>query len=388
VSAEGYRVRFVASASAIDAALWDACFAPGVEGRWWYESLEQAGLQDQFTFLYGLILRDGAAVGIAPAFLMRLPTDRIAPPGLRPALRWLGRVAPSLVYPRTLFVGSPCADEGTVGLREGADRQAALAALQDALAARARAANAPLMVWKDLADPAAAELAPIARRERLFRLVSFPGTVVALPAAGKEAYYAALKGSRRHVLRKKLRLSRAAVALRVEVLRRPDANDLDALFGLFWQTYERATTRFETLNRRFFDAIAAQPPARFIVLREQASGAMVAFMLCFELGPRVINKFIGLDYRRPRQWRLYFRLWEAALDWALARGATSIQSGQTGYAPKIETGHALVPLVNYCAHRNPLIHALAGALAGRVGWSTLDEALARHLAAHPQSERR
>ncbi|MCX7172217.1 MAG: hypothetical protein NTY41_18585, partial [Proteobacteria bacterium] len=100
----------------------------------------------------------------------------------------------------------------------------------------------------------------------------------------------------------------------------------------------------------------------------------------------VINKFVGIDYARPREWLLYFRLWEAALDWALSRGARSIQSGQTGYAPKIELGHRLVSLTNYCSHRNPLIHLIYAQVAKTVSWATLDQDLARYLKAHPGQE--
>jgi len=72
------------------------------------------------------------------------------------------------------------------------------------------------------------------------------------------------------------------------------------------------------------------------------------------------------------------------VDWALARGAAAIQSGQTGYAPKIETGHRLVPLTNYCAHRNGVIHALGRLAARRIEWATLDDDLARFVRAHPE----
>ena len=112
---------------------------------------------------------------------------------------------------------------------------------------------------------------------------------------------------------------------------------------------------------------------------------MVAFMLCFELAPKLINKFVGMDYRRPGEWQLHFRLWDAVVDYALSRGLTSIQSGQTGYAVKIETGHRLVPLVNFCRHRNRLIHALAARAARGIDWATLDDDLARHLRSHPEA---
>ena len=384
MSAPGFAVRFVESEAQVDPQLWDACFAPPLEGRWWYATLEQCGLEDQFSFRYGVIHRDGVPVGIAPAFVMDFPVALVAPHVLLRAVEWLGRTFPALVTPRTLFVGSPCADEGTVGLVQGVDRRSALHALQLALEAQARSTGAALLVWKDFPASFGADLEWLARERRLFPLVSFPGTIVDLPMRSKEAYFAALKGTRRHILRKKLRRSAARVDVSVEVVQRPDARTLDAVFGLFWQTYEKAKDKFEKLNRRFFEIVATRPESHFILLRERSSGELIAFMLCFDLGSRVINKFIGIDYRRPREWLLYFRLWDAAVDWALARGAGAIQSGQTGYAPKIETGHRLVPLTNYCAHRNRLLHLIGRACARYIDWATLDEDLARFSKAHPQ----
>ena len=386
MSAPGFSVRFVQSEAQIDPALWEACFAPPLEGRWWYSTLERCGLEDQFSFLYGVIHRDGVPVGIAPAFVMDFPVALVAPPGLLRGIEVLGRVFPALARPRTLFVGSPCADEGTVGMLPGVDSRSVLLALQQALETQARGLGAALLVWKDFPASYAADLQWLARQRRLFRVVSFPGTIVELPLRSKDAYFAALKGSRRHALRKKLRRSAARVDIRVEIVQGPDGRALDALFGLFWQTYQKATTRFEKLNRKFFELVATRTEAHFIVLRERSADEMVAFMLCLDMGSRVINKFIGIDYRRPRDWLLYFRLWDAAVDWALSRGADAIQSGQTGYAPKIETGHRLVPLTNYCAHRNRLVHAIGRAFARHITWSTLDDDLARFLKAHPDFE--
>lgn len=365
-------VAFVGSAARIDAALWDACFPPPLEGRWWYETLERSRLEDQFVFLYAVI-RDGSrSVGIAPAFTMRFPLSLVAPGALKPLLPLLGPLA----HPKTLFVGSPCADEGTVGLLPEVDRKAALAAVQHAINEKARELGTPLIVWKDMPPD-------VPQPEGTFRVVSFPGTIVEL-GADKGSYLASLKGSRRHNVLKKIRRSRSHFAARAEVLQNPPAPVLAEIFGLFTQTYERATTRFERLTPEFFARIAEVPCARFIVLREEPSGAMVAFMLCFELGAKLINKFVGMDYRRPGEWQLHFRLWDAVIDYALSRGVRAIQSGQTGYAPKIETGHRLVPLDNFCRHRNRLVHALAARAARGIDWPALDDDLARYVRAHPE----
>jgi hypothetical protein len=381
-----YSVTIRATAADVPDLLWQA-FPADLEGRWWYESLERCGIEDQFRFAFAVVSDDGGPVGLAPLFVMDVPLDLVLPPALLPLFRAAGRVFSNLRQQRTLFIGSPCADEGTVVTRPGADRRAVLAALDDALRPLARDQRAVMTVWKDFPDADRDDLTWLAKRSGYFVLASFPGTEAPLPATGrKEDYFAAMKASRRHQFRKKLKRSAAAVDLRVQVLQRPSAAVMDEVFALFWQTFEKATTKFERLNRRFFDLLAQRPESHFVLLRDAGDGALVAFMLCFALDGRMVNKFIGIDYARPKEWLLYFRLWEAALDWSLEQGFSSIQSGQSGYAPKIEMGHALVPLTNYCRHRNRLVHWVYGRIARTITWQTLDPDLERYLAAHPEDK--
>ena len=105
----------------------------------------------------------------------------------------------------------------------------------------------------------------------------------------------------------------------------------------------------------------------------------MAFRLCFDMGERLISMFIGMDYSRPKEWMLFFRLWEAAVDVALSRGFTAIISGRSSYEVKIETGHKLVRLNNYCRHSNILLNAIYALAAQRVNWASLDDDLARFL---------
>lgn len=373
-----FTVEFVASQADVAPDLWEACFPPPLEGRWWYETLEHSDLDDQFVFRYAVLRQAGRPVGVAPLFLMDLPLEFVVPEAWAPLARVAGRLFPSLLRQRTLFVGSPCADEGHVGLLPGLDRCAALLALQRALMAQAKPWHRNMVVWKDFPLSFAPDLDRVAAAAGLFPMVSFPGTVAPLPGPTTAEFFAAMKGSRRRQLKKKLRISAARLVVEREIVRQPDEAVLSEIFGLFWQTYEHATVRFERLGRTFFRRIAAWPHAFFLLLRQADTGDLLAFMLCFDMGDTVINKYIGLDYRRPKEWSLYFRLWEALLDWAVAKGATAIQSGQTGYAPKMEMGHRLVPLRNYCRHRNRLLHWLYGAVARNIDWETLDPVLAHY----------
>ncbi len=369
-------IRWVGCAAEAPAGLWEACFSGVVEGRWWYEALENSRLEDQFTFAYGVISRGTEPIGIAPTFIMNVPMDLIAPPwGVR-LLRAAGRLVPRVKYQRTLFVGSPCSDEGVVGLVRGESLETVAPALQAALLKRARTMRAGMLLWKDFGPASAQAMERLCDEKAVFRVVSFPGTVVDLRGGSFEAYLQTLRGDYRYSLRKKLRRSRAQGPLLAEVLQRPNAACLDEIFALFQQTYEKGKTKFERLNGEFFRRMAACPECTFLTLRLE-TGKMAAFMLCFLAGDKAINKFIGMDYSLGGDWYLYFRLWEQAVLWATAAGAKEIQSGQTGYQAKHDLGHSLIPLNNYVRHRNVVLHPIYKMAGQSVTWADLDADLAR-----------
>jgi len=378
------QVEFVARVGDIDDALWRDCFAAPLEGKFWYETLEASGLEEQFAFHYGVVRAEGRPAGIIPCFLHDVPIALVAPRPVALALRFLSRWFPGAGRLRTFFVGSPCSDEGTIGLVPGVNLAEVMGEIGAAVCAKARGLKAPMVVFKDFREDDLKVLEMLRGRRRFFPMVSYPGTAAPLPAPGKDAYLKSLAHTQRHNLLKKLRRSRERLALETTVVERPSDRELGEIFDLFLQTYERGRTKFERLDRRFFESIRGREPVRFILQRDAASGELLTFMLVFCLGQRVINKFIGIDYRRAEGTFLYFRLFDAALDFAYGRGARELQSGQTGYRAKLDLGHRLVPLFNVCRHENLLVNAVFRAIGRRVTWRTLDGDLAPFLKAHPE----
>ena len=377
------QVDFVGRVEDIDESVWRDCFRDPLEGRFWYLTLETSGLEAQFTFFYGLIRMNGKPVGIAPCFLHDVPIALVAPRPVAFFLTHLSKVFPRVGYQRSLFVGSPCSDEGTIGLVPGMKRAPVMKKLGAAIRSKARQLKTPMIVFKDFPQ---GDLQAIGGLGGFSPMVSYPGTVLALPLAGKEAFYRSLAHTQRHNLLKKLRRSRELLSLDAAVVQRPSDRELAEIFSLFMQTYERGKTKFERLDLRFFERIREQAPAQFILLRDHAGCELVAFMLVLRLGDRLINKFIGLDYRRGTNVYLYFRLFDAALDHAYASGAREIQSGQTGYRAKLDLGHRLVPLYNVFRHENPIVNAIFRAIGRRVTWQSLDADLAEFLRAHPGND--
>jgi len=233
-----------------------------------------------------------------------------------------------------------------------------------------------MVVWKDFPDQANPNLERLFEARGLFRIVSFPGTRIQLRGASFDDYVAALKRPKRHRLRRNLRRGTEACPLVGSFITRPTEAILEEIFALYWQTYKRGKTKFERLTPEFFAAITAAPPAHFALLRDASTGRLAGFMLLFLVGKRAINKFIGIDYGLGGEGRLYFQLWEMAVRWAYASGASELQSGQTGYHVKLDLGHELVPLTNYCKHWNRIVHRLFAAITQRVDWASLDEELA------------
>lgn len=370
------RIDFVGRAADIDGALWTECFPPPREGRFWYHALDRCGLEDQFTFFYALISADGKPVGIAPCFLHDVPITLVAPPLVARALNQIARIFPRVGYQRTFFVGSPCADEGTIGLSRGVQLADVIVELRDAVRAKARSLGARMIVFKDFVEADVSVIGGVDRGVEFVATVSYPGTVIALPTGNKEAYYRSLSHNQRHNLLKKLRRSRAALTLETSIVARPSDGELAEIFGLFLQTYQRGKTKFERLSLRFFEQIREGAPVRFILLRDPSTGRLAAFMLVFVLGDRAINKFIGLDYQLGDEVFLYFRLFDAFVDYAYASGVKELQSGQTGYRAKLDLGHRLVPLFNVFHHRQAPVHVLFRAIGRRITWRSLDHEIA------------
>lgn len=366
--------------------LWNACFGPPREGLFWFRSLEAGKLSGQFRFLFGLLEEDAVAIGIVPAFLFDLPLDLVIPPGIARVVVPLARgPLRRAAYQRTLFVGSVAGEEGQIGLIPGHTLGKFAPFVHGALRTQARALKAPMLVWKDFRDCDRVALDESLRSERAFRVVSYPGTAIPILPGGYTAFLGTLRSGRRWKINDKLRRGARTIRVTTAVITHPEKAVLDEIFALFLQTYLRGETKFERLTPEFFQAIATCGNCTFVVQRDRASGKMLAFMLLLDLGKRVINRFIGIDYTCAAGGYLYFRLFAAAYDWACTTKATVMQSGQTGYTAKLDMGHTLIPLWNYCEHRNPAINWIYRKVAARISWDTLDPHLCEYLKAHPEA---
>ena len=185
-------IQFVESYKDIAPDLWAACFPLPLEGLFWYETLETCGLSDQFEFFYALIKNGQETIGIAPCFIHNVPMSLVAPPLLARVLETVSKVWPQAGFQRTLFVGSPCADEGTVGLLGGIHLADVIVPLSQAVFIRAKKMRAAMVVFKDCLGSLRSSMSALCSQENYFRIPSFPGADLHLAGDSIEGYFAAL----------------------------------------------------------------------------------------------------------------------------------------------------------------------------------------------------
>lgn len=216
------KVKWLKSTDDIPNDLWQKCFPADLEGRWWYSVLERSKLEDQFEFLYGLLFDDKNPIGIVPAFVNDVPIELVAPDAIAAALRVVSKVMPAVGYQRTLFLGSPCADEGTIGLIPPFSLAQVVKPIHKAVLEQAEKIKAPMVVWKDFPASAEAALETLCKDSAVFKMVSYPGTILRFKECTMESYLKELTGKRRHNLLKKLKRSKENFSFTSSVIQKPD----------------------------------------------------------------------------------------------------------------------------------------------------------------------
>jgi hypothetical protein len=298
------------------------------EGRAFYRAFARAGVAG---FDLGCLLaRRGAdVVSAVPYFVMRFNVGTMLPPGL--AKRMLGAVGL-----RIACVGHPSADIGHI---HGNTSPEVLAAINAELARRA-----PIVCYKGFG--------PDLPLPGFTRVEGLPVPVLQVPPD----FWQRTSARRRRDLKRQLKY---AASLRFEERDGLPAHLVDRVLDLYTATHERAETQFERLNRGYFVETAAISKYLLFFDGERLIG--FAQTLCGH--GRMVHKYVGMDYERNRQYRLYFALFLKAVDICLRDGLAELNAGVTAYDFKRHLGCVPQPTWVYYHHRRPLANWLLARFA-------------------------
>jgi len=264
------------------------------------------------------------------------------------------RAIPSLLRPRVLSLGSPVGETCHAGFAPGstpAERSQVLALILDACEAYAQKNGVRLLAIKDASDTQSDlwERASTARGMR--RQPGLATAALALPYATLDEYLLTLSRATRKDLRRKLR---TRDALRIEW--RHDLHGIrDEVARLYHNTLSRAEMQFEELTPDYFESVLRELGERASCVCYWFDDSLVAFNLVLHDRNRLIDKYIGMDYRHARKFNLYYLSWLENVRYAIEHRIPVYQSGQGLPQEKQRLGSTLSPNWLWYRHRNRLI---------------------------------
>jgi len=268
---------------------------------------------------------------------------------------------------RTLFLGTTLSEFAPLPVPFPPGQAAAAAAYL-----RAQAKNYPLVIVKDMPQGHNALIAPpqakagqnfMAALEKCGFMAVEGQALAYVPVdyADIEAFLARFSKARRKDFRRKWR---ARQNIAIEVLQQgaaafADEEQIDLYYRLYQQVYAQSLVHFDLLSKDFFRALLqkADNSLRFITYRDK-TGRFIGYNICFIVGDKLVDKYIGLDYPAATDNSLYFVSWFYNLAYAREQGLKYYVAGWTDPQVKAALGAKFIMTRHAVYIRNPLLRLI------------------------------
>ena len=334
---------------------WPCAFDSERKDHRYYEIVEDTILQG-FDYRYFVIKDESGDVSAVQPFFI---VDQDLLVGVNSKcgglIALVRRIWPRFMRMRTLMVGC-AAGEGHVDNLESSPPYTRLRLLASAIVVHAYKLGVSLIVLKEF--PAKYRTALQCFLQHGFtHLPSLPMTKLNIDYASFDEYMdKALNSATRTKLRKKFRAAAQAPPIELSVVN-DVASEIDNVYPLYLQVYERSRLHFEKLTKEYFCRLGRIMPdkVRFFLWRQNTK--IVAFTLCMTEGDDIYAEYIGLDYSVALDLHLYHYAVRDMITWSIANGYKQFRSSGLNYDPKLHLRHLLDPIDLYVRHRSGIINA-------------------------------
>lgn len=334
---------------------WQSAFAGERKDHRYYEVVEDT-IQPDFDFSYFAIKdTSGRIRAIQPFFIV--DQDLLVGMSSRvdAATRFIRRLWPRFMKLRTLMVGC-AAGEGHLDGLEAAQQQCA-GVLARELASQARGLGAPMIVLKEF---------PARYRKTLqgfvaagyTRVPSMPMTRLNIDYASFDDYATkALNSATRRKLRKKFKAAAAAAPIEMS-LSSDISREIEEVYPLYLQVYDRSKLHFEKLTKDYFCRLGDLMPDKIRFFLWRQGGKVVAFSMCMVQREAFHAEYVGFDYAVALSLHLYHYAVRDMISWGIANGYKSFRSTGLNYDPKLHLRHVLDPVDLYVRHTSGVFNFL------------------------------
>lgn len=240
----------------------------------------------------------------------------------------------------TLFVGTTATEYANYPLLANYEK------LIDALLKEARIRDAQLLIVKDIPD--SSPLLTTLENEKADQLLQDCVAAGALSVAGQALAYvpidfasvdeflARMSKSRRKEFRKKLKDSAHVqieeVKCGAEVF--SDPHFLESMYEMYENVFAQSEIHFDVLSRSFFHDLLTNADGGGRVFLYKVDGRLIGYNICFVIGDRLVDKYVGFHYPEARNANLYFLSWFYNLEFAIKNNLKFYIAGWTD--PKVK----------------------------------------------------
>jgi predicted N-acyltransferase len=171
-----------------------------------------------------------------------------------------------------------------------------------------------------------------------------------------DEYLQRFSRSRRKNLKRKLR---SASKTTIEHLESGDEFFTDAitemLYGLYLNVFEKSDIHFDRLSPAFFRKLFKDNEVGGQVFLYRSEARIIGFNLCFVVGNRLVDKYIGFLYPYSREHNLYFVSWFHNLEFCIHNDLEFFVAGWTDPEIKAYLGAEFTLTTHVVYIRNPLL---------------------------------
>lgn len=366
-----YTVSVVPHANAIDQTDWERLYPNDAEAFGLHAAFDQGHIEG-FKTGY-IVIRDEHTVAlIAPYFITEYRLDTTVQGPLKRVLNKIKQVSPGLFSIRILCVGSAVTDSCKVGIqRHDAFNPKLLETLCEALERVAKQEKASVVAFKDVIEDDSALWDHVLSESSYGKVTNMPVAVNPARFENLDGYLASLSYSTRKDLRRKLKSKQHLRIEEVDGL--PD--NMEAIYQLYLQTFERSELQFEKLTIDFFRALAVHMPNQCRYVLYYLDDILIAFNLVLHRDGVLYDKYIGLEKYVAKEYNVYFLSWLHNMEMCTRDGFHTYQSGQAAYETKIKLGAQLKQTYIYFRHRNRLLNKPLKLLANMLAYANFDSSV-------------
>jgi hypothetical protein len=342
-SSAGLVLKIAPRISELPADHWNKVFPKVVEDYSFFKALDESNFSE-FRFFYILVYDNDIPVGATTCFLMDFPLDF----AVEGPLKSLMGAFKKLLTPKVLICGMPIG-QGRIGIQD--DPYKVMNAIQEALDSIAKEQKASIIGFKDF-NAFFSDVLDKNLDKSFFRIDSLPTTEMQINFKDFDNYLKSLSSVTRSGIKRKLKKVDQKCEVQLEVKPSLNEEELNAVYGLYLQTYQKNEMSLEKLTLEFFKKMAEYMPHESKFFLWRVNRKIAAFAFCLASEGRFIDYYLGFDYKIAYEYNLYDIRFRDLMTWCIENNMETYEMGPTTYEPKRRLGFNFVWLYIYAKHRS------------------------------------